>query len=522
MQKLVRLFHTIKYLKFTQVYFRFFYFVRARIRRVIGFKYSFTKESKSTPLKLIDPCEYYSTYKDGEFIMLNLSKKFDAKIDWNYAGYGKLWTYNLTYFDFLQQDGMSKETGLALIYDFIDQTEGVKDGLEPFPISLRGINWIKFLTRHDIKEQTIDDSLYAQYAILLDNLEYHLLGNHLLENGFSLLFGAYYFQDEKLYAKATEILIIELDEQILDDGAHFELSPMYHQIMLYRLLDCINLIQNNPWKQDGLLKLLENRAARMLGWLNAISYENGTIPLLNDSTNGIAPTTQQLNDYAANLKLNTQHSTLGESGYRKYQNERYECVIDIGNIGSDYIPGHAHADTFNFELSLKIQNSILNTVLEPFVVDMGLSTYEMGKRRDAERSTAAHNTVEVEGKNSSDVWGGFRVAERAKIIELNEDDNCVTATHDGYKKLGVLHTRTWRFEEDKITIEDSLSRECSAVARLHFHPDITEEIILQRIKCKMQNAKLNIYDYALGFNKTQKALVMEIAFTQKLKVEIAL
>ena len=47
------------------------------------------------------------------------------------------------------------------------------------------------------------------------------------------------------YKKAVEILREELEEQILNDGGHFELSPMYHQIMLFRVLDCINLIENN-------------------------------------------------------------------------------------------------------------------------------------------------------------------------------------------------------------------------------------------------------------------------------------
>ena len=232
MNKYIRLFNTIKYLKFTQIYFRLFYFVRAKFRKISRFKYEFVKESSSTPLNLIDSCEYYSIYKDGEFTILNLSKKFDSKIDWNYSQYGKLWTYNLTYFEYLKE-----REDLSLIYDFIENICSIKDGLEPFPISLRGINWIKFLTKYEIKDKKIDDSLYAQYYILLDNLEYHLLGNHLLENGFSLLFGAYYFQDETLYKKAKEILEKELNEQILDDGAHFELSPMYHQLMLFRLLD---------------------------------------------------------------------------------------------------------------------------------------------------------------------------------------------------------------------------------------------------------------------------------------------
>lgn len=527
MYRYLRLFHTVKYLKPIQVYYRLYYFARARWRRVSGFQYPLALYSSPKELTLQPSIASGLSREEERFTFLNRSHAFESGINWNYAAYGKLWTYNLTYFDFLHQPGMRREEGVKLIDDFIAQAESIKDGLEPFPISLRGINWIKFLSLHKIRDPKIDESLYAQYAILMDNLEYHLLGNHLLENGFSLLFGAYYFADETLYAKATEILTAELDEQILDDGAHFELSPMYHQIMLYRVLDCLNLVQNNPWmgeREDGLMGMLKEKAVKMLGWLNVISYENGEIPLLNDSANGIAPTTKQLNDYADRLQVGHSDTgsksgmtVLGASGYRKITKPRYECVIDIGPIGPDYIPGHAHADTFNFELYIQ---SRITSHKSPFIVDTGLSTYETGERRDIERSTSAHNTVEVSTTDSSNVWGGFRVAERAKIVELNEDDNSVTATHDGYKKLGVLHTRTWHFEEDKITIEDSLSRECSAVARLHFHPNVTEEIILQHIKLKTQHLTLNTYDCALGFNKTQKALVMEIPFTQELKVEI--
>ncbi|HIQ28578.1 MAG TPA: hypothetical protein EYH42_08780, partial [Sulfurovum sp.] len=299
-------------------------------------------------------------YKNNTFIVLNFKYKVDKNIDWNYAKHGKLWTYNLTYFDYLQQEDMTKDEGLLFIYDFMGQIENVRDGMMPFPISLRGMNWIKFLTYHRIQDKKIDDSLYAQYHKLMDNIEYHILGNHLLENGFSLLFGAYYFKDEKFYYKAKKILIEELEEQILKDGAHFELSPMYHQIMLFRVLDCINLLQNNDWKEQELLKLLTTKAEIMLGWLNSMTYENGDIPLLNDSTNNIAPTTDDLNKYALRLDLQKKLLPFKDSGYRKVKNERYEMVMDVGNIGPDYIPGHAHSDTFNFELCVDGQ---------PFIVD---------------------------------------------------------------------------------------------------------------------------------------------------------
>ncbi|MGM0608810.1 MAG: heparinase II/III domain-containing protein [Candidatus Muiribacteriota bacterium] len=509
MTKLLRLFNTVKYLKFTQIYYRLFYFARARFRKLIGFEYDFSKGSNSTTLELIESCEYYSTYKDGEFSMLNLSKKFDDKIDWNYSNYGKLWTYNLTYFEYLKE-----KEAVSLIYDFIENISSVKDGLEPFPISLRGMSWIKFLTKREIQDKKIDDSLYAQYYILMDNLEYHLLGNHLLENGFSLLFGAYYFQDEVLYDKAADILKNELDEQILEDGAHFELSPMYHQMMLFRVLDCVNLVQNNSWKKQELLTYLQKKASLMLGWLDAVTFKNGEIPLLNDSANAIAPTSKELFNYANNLQLNIKHSKFKESGYRKITKANYECVVDVGEVGASYIPGHAHADTFNFVLYLRGR---------PFIIDCGTSTYETGARRDYERSSAAHNTVEVAGNNSSEVWGGFRVADRAEVTDLIEKNDQIKATHDGYqKKHGVLHTRQWSFADDKITVSDSLSKARQAVARLHFHPDVTEEEVVQQVQIKHSKLNIQNYYYADEFNKRHNALVAEIAFDKDLQVEITL
>lgn len=507
MNNFLRLFNTVKYLKFIQIYFRLFYFVRTRVRKVSGFKYSFLIPSNSLELKLVDSCEYYSTYINDKFTILNLSKKFNDKIDWNFADYGKLWTYNLTYFEYL-----NKKEDVSLIYDFIDNIKSVKDGLEPFPISLRGINWIKFLTKYKIRDKKIDDSLYAQYYILVDNLEYHLLGNHLLENGFSLLFGAYYFQDEIFYKKAKGILEKELEEQILDDGAHFELSPMYHQLMLFRVLDCINLLQNNIWKKQELLEFLENKASIMIGWLKNISYENGNIPFLNDSANKIAPTSNEIFEYASRLDLKIVEKDLNQSGYRKIKKENYECIVDVGEVGASYIPGHAHADTFNFELY--IQN-------KPFIVDSGLSTYNTGKQRDNERSTKAHNTVEINETNSSEVWGGFRVANRANIIEVVEKEDFIKATHDGYKKkFGILHTRNWIFEENKIIIKDNLNKECNAIARLHFYPDLIENEILEKINLENLKYKIETYNYVPEFNKTLKALVLEISFEKELKVEI--
>ncbi len=530
--KYLLLFNTVKYLKPIQIYYRLYYIMRAKIRGLKHFSNTLLIPAVVSQLELIKSIESISSFDVDQFKFLNRIYLFGTQVDWNFSKLGKLWTYNLTYFDFLNQQEIGKENGLKLINDFIRQLNYIKDGVEPFPISLRTINWIKFLTQNAINDKKINDSLFAQYQILMDNIEYHLLGNHLLENGFSLLFGAYYFQDEKFYVKAKKILTEELEEQILRDGAHFELSPMYHQIILFRVLDCINLIQHNYWKNQELLGLLNSKAKIMLEWLNTITYENGDIPLLNDSANKIAPTTKQLNEYASalNLKLNIapsgntleiKNSKLSDSGYRKIRKGRYEMVIDVGNIGPDYIPGHAHSDTFNFELYID---------KKPFIVDTGLSTYNTNRRRILERSTASHNTVEIDGRDQSEVWGAFRVAKRAKITSLKEGENYMEATHDGYKHIKAFHTRKFITLEDIIVIEDNIdgSKKHKGNAYLHFYPGIVprikgNKIILLNTEITVYNAgnlKIDEYQYASEFNKLIDAYYVKILFSDQLKMEI--
>lgn len=509
MNKYIRLFNTIKYLKVKQIYYRLFYLLRNSYRKKIGYSYPSFSNIKGNQLNLKNSIPSYKSYLgNNSFSFLNLEKSFE-NIDWNYKEYGKLWTYNISYFDFLHQENNLIEESLNLINDFIN-TDNLKDAKEPFPISLRGLNWIKFFIYNNIKSQKFDDYLFNDYKILMDNLEYHLLGNHLLENGYSLLFAGYYFENDQFYNKAKQILMKELNEQILEDGAHFELSPMYHQIMLFRLIDCINLVSSNTYSDKELLEFLKEKSTGMLSWLNNITYRNGDIPLLNDSAFGIAPSSQDLFKYAKKFNLECKTIPLKDSGYRKIIKDDIMCIIDVGNIGPEYIPGHAHSDTFNFEVRIKDI---------PFIVDTGISTYESNNQRTIERSTFSHNTVKINDIEQSEVWGGFRVANRAKISNLIEKEDSIQASHNGYKNYGITHTRKWLFSKNTIRIEDSINKSTSALAYLHFHPSITIEIIKKYLNIS-QNYNIKEYNYCLGFNKFEKALKIEIPFEKILEMEI--
>lgn len=507
-------YQTLKHIKLIQLYYQIYYRIKNKF-----FNRPYTVTCKQTvQLKFKKGIVYSDSFLgQNRFSFLNLEKNF-LSIDWNYSEYGKLWTYNLNYFEFLNQEEISVGEGLRLIREYISSGDSLKDGLEPYPISLRGINWIKFLAANEIQDREINVFLYRDYERLADNLEYHLLANHLLENGFSLLFGAYYFQDETLYKKAKKILTKELKEQVLDDGAHYELSPMYHQIILHRVMDCYNLVKNNSYKSYKLQSLLKQKAELMLGWLNEISFRNGEIPKLNDAASGIAPATKELLSYSEDLGLKPVVKDLSDSGYKKFTDDYFEIVADIGQIAPSYQPGHSHADSLQF---------VLNYKNKPIIIDTGISTYEKNDRRQLERSTLSHNTVTINEQNSSNVWGGFRVAHRARVSLWKNTETELVASHNGYRKLGITHKRSFQFNSGVFRVEDQLmgnTENHPAEGHLHFHPDVDIEVnehsILINENLKLEFSGINElqveeYQFAEAFNKLQPAKKIIYKFTDK-------
>lgn len=519
-----RYLHTIRHLKPEQVLYQLYYRLTKNVSSQPLDDDLSQGQVVAEPVDMVSWIEKPPSYRSGSYTFLNLEKAFpDDGIDWGFSEYGKLWLYNLHYFDYLLQPGLEKQTGLRLIRRYVEDLPGIKVGIEPYPISLRGINWIKFLSLHGIRDEAIDHSLYSQYRHLSRTLEYHLLGNHLLENAFSLLFGAMYFNERKWFEKSMKLLQRELKEQVLGDGGHFELSPMYHQILLDRLLDCINLLKHNHrfTGQERLLGFMKETAGKMLGWLQSMTFPDGSIPHVNDTTDCIAPSTSEIEAYADRLGMkNPERVALADSGYRRIDREAYCCITDVGAIGPGYIPGHAHADTLHF---------VLQVHDKPFLVDTGISTYEKNELRQRERSTAAHNTVVVKGRNSSGVWGGFRVGRVARVTKLEETGNTIIAEHDGFKHLGVLHRRFWEFGEKQISIRDELlGRAEKAKAFFHFDHALNPVLGDGTVFCRefqmsfkgTSSLRLDSYQQALGFNNRVKAWCMVVEFSNTLETEI--
>ena len=452
--------------------------------------------------------------------------------DWASAGETKLWRYNLHYFDYLHWPVYPAAMKGQLIEHWIaanPPTAG--DGWEPYPLSLRTVNWIKWWLC-GAPEQSVPqawlDSLASQLAWLEKRLEYHLLANHLLKNGKALFFGGVFFSGpdaDRWRRTGLQVLLREADEQILADGGHYERSPMYHCIVLEDYLDVLNLIQSAP----GLVPAdaearLRGAATRALRFLADIRAGDGRIPLFNDAAFGVVAEPAVLLEYgarvvgapvgaasaaipggngiaaeaaptaaptgiAAEAAPTATRIHLPDTGYYGYRHNNDSLIIDCGPVGPDYQPGHTHCDTLSYELCVAGQR---------VVVDAGTHSYGIDERRHYVRRTRSHNTVELDGVEQSEIWGAFRVGRRARPLQAvlsawQGDRLLFSGSHDGYRHLPgmpvherrivMLVTGHWEIHD---LISGNAGSRHQALSCIHLDPQLSVRMEKQGVFLLLQ------------------------------------
>lgn len=404
---------------------------------------------------------------------------------WDNSDIDRLWRYNLHYFDDLNAIGSAtrRENQRALLVRWITEnppTGGT--GWEPYPLSLRIVNWIKWFLTGQVPEPVWLQSLALQARWLRRCIEWHLLGNHLFANAKALVFAGLYFEGREAndwLETGLRILDRQMLEQVLPDGGHFELSTMYHALALEDVLDLINIANTLATPESPIHRLLltlRQCCPLMLHWLRCMSHPDGSFALFNDSAQGIAPSNSELEDYAARMGVVAPSppaegfTDLSNSGYVRAARGPAVALLDMAPIGPDYLVGHAHADTLTFELSLGTRRIIVNG---------GTSCYGLTPERLRQRGTARHSTVQIGALDSSEVWSGFRVGRRARIVTREVSRWRAKASHDGWRKLPgrPLHERSWSLEPDALIVEDVLSplapEQTNAVARFHLAPGLS-------------------------------------------------
>ncbi|ETI69187.1 heparinase II/III family protein [Neobacillus vireti] len=490
--------NTIKYLKPSQIYYRVFNRLKRELykRKVLSVKIPNEIKVNKGRNYIIPELDFDKDYLDrfdidgilkDQFTFINLTNQVELSKAWNNKELQHLWRYNLHYFEYLFKLAYEYSNGnkqnkyyekyKELIKNWIENNPyAYGDGWHPYTISLRITNWIA--TYQIFKEKITDDndfdksfkeSIYSQYKYLQTNLEKDVLGNHYFENIKALIIGSVFFEDTKVKDKFKNELSKQLEEQILEDGMHFELSPMYHKIILE------DLIKITYWlKDETIYNQLIPYISKMIDVTYSLEENFGKTPAFNDSADGISK------DYKSILVTSKRYfnlipkykSSFEDSGYYIIQGHNKKLIFDVGDISPSYLPAHGHCDALSFELSI---NS------KPMLVNSGTYRYETGRWRDYFRSTKAHNTVMISEQEQSQFWGGFRVAKRIKMVKKKQFEYKNISFYAGeyISHSGDKHKRfIGHIDENNIIILDYVKAELkdNLKSYLHFVPGTHLEI----------------------------------------------
>lgn len=389
------------------------------------------------------------------------------------ATQNRLWTVTLHYHDWawdLAQVGargnVTSPEACALLEhylsDWIERCGVDADGARelawsPYAVASRIGNWARVITLLSGRQPGLAPAfsdlllrgLWEHAAFLDDHLEWDLLANHLLRETVGLACAGRLFDEPRAarwLAKATELAVQQAREQVLADGMHFERSPMYHLQVMKDLFLLRQLVEDPAAVEE--LTGVWRRMADALRWL---CHPDGRFCLLNDAAfNGACGAGEMFEaGKVAGMPTPAEPPRGGRyfepTGLVAWRGSTWTVFFDVGPLGPDCQPGHAHADSLTVECSLGNQR---------LFVDPGTFCYDRGRTRRYDRSTSSHNTVTVDGEDSSEIWGIFRVGRRANpgkvAIRFSSTSGEAASSHDGFRHLrgSPCHARSVSFSEN--------------------------------------------------------------------------
>jgi uncharacterized heparinase superfamily protein len=426
-----------------------------------------------------------------EFTFLGRTERLPV-IEWDLRHVSHLWSYNLHYFDYAQDlawaqrltgDARTADAFVELALSWVAGTQpGRGDGWEPYAVSLRLVNWIKAcLLLGDViptaARRKLETSMALQAAWLERRLERHIQANHLQKNFHALAVAGLCLEGSAAARWRRTGLRgswAAVREQVLADGGHYERSPMYHAVALQDFLELMALAAAAG---ERVPEDVGARVGSMVDALGVLSRPAGSLHLFNDAAHGIAPSRAHL-DRLAQAVLGRRVAApdgavaLPESGYYGYIDgvRRERLLVDCGEPGPRHQPGHAHCGLLGFELDVAGR---------PLVVDAGVHGYDGDPFREYVRSTRAHNTVMIGGREQSEVWGTFRMARRARVlgagIRTTAAGTVIKGRYRPYHARRSVHARRIEAGAGRWRITDRVegARGAPLHSFLHLHPDWT-------------------------------------------------
>lgn len=394
---------------------------------------------------------------------------------WEGAGRERLWQYRLHYCSFARAAALAgiaayRRRAKAWLLDWVLQhPPGSSVAWEPYPVARRLLHWPLLLCAGE--REAGDGRLWASYraqaAWLARNQEYDLQANHLLTG-----LCAQAVSESLLEGQATPstlaAIAAEIEEQFLADGGHYERSPHYHAVLLGDLLDLRALAPESA-------TILEEPLPHLAGFLLGVCHSDGEVGLFQDSMleehsppTGLAALTKAL----IGRPVTTQPANRFSGFFCMGKAEGLSSLAFVGPPGPAYQPGHAHGGCLGFECSWQGRR----IVVHPGVHGYGGSPY-----RAYNRSTRAHNTVVVNGREQLECWGDFRVGRRYRswlqAWRNSDAGRYLCARHDGFRPY--THMRHFlSLTEGGLVIRDEIvgPGDMEVESFLHLHPEIEAQV----------------------------------------------
>jgi hypothetical protein len=386
-------------------------------------------------------------------------RRADAAGFWQDDSDGLLFLFHLHGFDALASFAAGPRTPagdefwIDLVRAWLTANDAVRGpGWHPYPTSVRVIAWAGSLPLLDEWPAELQARMAGEVArqgrYLSRCIEHDIGGNHVLKNATALCFAGSLLPETGLLDRGLSLLREELPKQLLEDGGHVERSTAYHREIRHDLSEVAELLARaGRTIPDGL----EDGLRRATSWQESLVGPDMRLPLLNDAWDGPLEPNRKTTDC----------TVLAESGYAVLRHERDQLVFDAGPLTADHLPPHAHADALS--LTLWWDGA-------PVLVDPGAFSYS-GPTREEFRSTAAHNTVEVDGQDQCVFWGDFRLAfpprVRGPVVADVDGATVLLGSHDGYSRLAspTSHQRAvvWLPGDGVICVDRLLSRSAHRV-----------------------------------------------------------
>ncbi|MEC7491084.1 MAG: heparinase II/III family protein [Pseudomonadota bacterium] len=260
------------------------------------------------------------------------------------------------------------------------------------------------------------------------------------------------------------------EQQILPDGGHIERSPVAQFMALYHLVDIKEILEKAGITIPEELQAAIDRAAPMLRFYR---HGDGAFALFNGSTEGEPGLVDIILAKAA--AGGKPPASAAETGFERIVANRTLLIVDSGTPTKT--AADAHAGSLSFEMSIGKQRVIVNC---------GAYAGRDEVWRLAQRATAAHSTLIVDHRNSTEISpdGSVGVTPAIVTCERREQDGntWLDLTHDGYRHShGLVHRRRIYVNTSGTDVrgDDTLegSGEHKFAIRLHLHPSVKASLV---------------------------------------------